>query len=146
MTPTVGVTGKPNIDPIQFRAVLEENGVRYFSVYEESAHRSVWVQLHELLNGIEVKEYDDEPTRVKIAYQGRVLDLPIQRAQPVAMPLPAKMPPGVKTAANSAVIQDQADPVDVEAARQLDEKRIEATRAEIQRRRALRAQATAGTP
>jgi hypothetical protein len=71
-------------DPLEFRAVLEERGSRFFSIYETTARRSVWVDLHESVNGFSVRAYDEEHACVIVEYQGKTLTLPLKGAASVA--------------------------------------------------------------
>jgi hypothetical protein len=125
-------------EPFEFRAVLEEHGSKFFSIYETATRRSNWVELNDPLNGFAVKGYDSVKGSITVEYQGKPMTLAIKRApavaqamqQPPPQPGPnAVMPPGNNLGA-------QAGPTAV------DQQRIQQIQEEIRRRRALRSQAT----
>lgn len=115
-------------DPLEFRAVLEEDGKRFFSIYEASTRRSTWVEMSDPVNGFSVKAYDAAHDTVAVDFHGKSLSLPIKRAAPVA--------------------QTGLVPVPVAAANQpapggpsaIDQQRLQQIQEEIRRRRALRQQ------
>jgi hypothetical protein len=123
-------TGSNAAEPLEFRAVLEENGSKFFSIYETVTRRSIWVELNDAVNGFSVKSYDAERFGVTVEYQGRPLTLTLKRAPAVAQALqPGPMGPGALP--NAAVNQ-------VVAGAPLDQQRLQQIQEEIRRRRALR--------
>ncbi len=68
----------PLADPLEFRAVLEENGKHYFSVLETNSQRSTWVELNNSANGISVKNYSPTENTVSVEYRGLSLVLPLK--------------------------------------------------------------------
>ena len=84
-TATNSAAAAPVLEPVEFRAVLEENGRRFFSIYENATHRSYWVNMDDTENGFSVKEYDETDLQIKLIYQGRLLTLPLQRGPKAAI-------------------------------------------------------------
>ena len=68
-------------EPVEFRAVVEEHGHRYFSIFETATRRSTWIDPDRPVDGIAVKSFDAEHSNVTIDYRGTELSLPIQRAR-----------------------------------------------------------------
>ncbi len=65
-------------DSLEFRAVLEENGQHYFSVFEINSKHSTWVGLNDSSNGISVKNYSPSENTVSVEYRGLSLVLPLK--------------------------------------------------------------------
>lgn len=120
-----GATGSSASEPLEFRAVLEENGNRIFSIYDNTTHQSNWVDLNDPVKDFSVKEYDAENGSVTVEYQGKALKLALKRAAPVAMPAGGTAPGN--------------RPVQV-AQTQVAPQQLQQIRDEINRRRALRQQ------
>lgn len=123
-------TGPKSNEPLEFRGVLTESGVAYFSIYETATSRSAWVGLNEESSrDYTAKSYDGENRQLTIEYQGRdlVLSLAVD-SSPAAIPtLAATNPtPTETTAAKPTVSEAQ---------------KLNNIAAEIKRRRALRQQA-----
>ena len=96
--------------PVEFRAVLEEGGSRFFSLYDTVTRRSNWVNLDDPANGFSVKEYDETNLSITLEYQGRLLTLPLTRSRVMttaAAPAPAVTvpPPGGQSQYDPAKLQ-----------------------------------------
>jgi hypothetical protein len=133
-SPRAGAPGSGTSEPLEFRAVLEENGNRIFSIYETATHRSNWVDLNDPVNEFAVKEYDAAHDSVTVEYQGKPLKLGLKRAAPVVAAAPAALPGNVAppSTQNAQVVQT---PVSAQ--------RLQQIRDEINRRRALHQQTAA---
>ncbi len=116
-------------EPLEFRGVLTESGVAYFSIYETSTSRSAWVRLNEESSrDYTAKRYDWENRQLTIEYQGRDLVLSLaadSSPAPIATPV-AAAPPAGATATKPTISEAQ---------------KLNNIAAEIKRRRALRQQA-----
>jgi hypothetical protein len=141
-SPKSGVTtGSNGGEPFEFRAVLEENNSKFFSIYETATRRSNWVELNDPVNGFAVKSYDAAKESITVDYQGKSITLAIKRAPAVAQvmqqpPQPMPGPNGIiPPQGNPAAQAGQAGPTAV------DQQRIQQIQEEIRRRRALRSQA-----
>ena len=134
-------TGSNGGEPFEFRAVLEENNSKFFSIYETATRRSNWVELNDPVNGFAVKSYDAAKESITVDYQGKSITLAIKRAPAVAQvmqqpPQPMPGPNGmIPPQGNPSVQAGQAGPTAV------DQQRIQQIQEEIRRRRALRSQA-----
>lgn len=130
-TSRTGAPGSGTSEPLEFRAVLEENGNRIFSIYETATHRSSWVDLNDPVNEFSVKEYDAAHDSVTVEYQGKPLKLALKRAAPVVSAAPVTLPGNVAPPPNRnvPVVQVQVAP-----------QQLQQIRDEINRRRALRQQ------
>lgn len=137
-----GVMGANNgNEPFEFRAALES---KFFSIYDTNAHRSMWVELNDPVNGFSVKNYDAGKESITVDYQGKVMTLAIKRApaaaqvfQPPALPTPQQPGP------NGVVQQPmpgQPGQVGPAGPSPVDQQRIQQIQEEIRRRRALRSQ------
>ena len=115
-------------EPLEFRGVLTESGVAYFSIYETSTSRSAWVRLNEdSSRDYTAKRYDWENRQLTIEYQGRDLVLSLAADSspgPIATPVAAVAPTGT-TASKPTISEAQ---------------KLNNIAAEIKRRRVLRQQ------
>ena len=72
----------PTDQPLEFHAVLEENGRKLFSIYERTPRRSSWVDLNQPVDGFIIREYDDAKESIAVVYQGKSLTLFLKGAKP----------------------------------------------------------------
>lgn len=132
------VNGGSNGEPFEFRAVVEENGNKFFSIYETATKRSNWVEVNDPVNGFSVKGYDAGKETITIDYQGKAMTLAIKRAPAVAQvmqqPMTLPAPNGMPQTGNNPSAQAMPGPSAV------DQQRIQQIQEEIRRRRALRNQ------
>ena len=141
-----GAPGSGAAEPLEFRAVLEENGNRIFSIYDTATHQANWVDLNDPVKEFSVKEYDAEHASVTVEYQGKTMTLALKRAPAVAQVAPQIPPPGPNGAvAPGNFAGGPGGPTAV------DQQRIQQIQEEIRRRRALRSQPSvpgnpSGTP
>jgi len=125
-----------NGETLEFRAVLEEGGNKYFSIYDTATRRSNWVELNDPVNGFSVKGYDAAKENITVEYQGKSMTLAIKRAPAVAQAMqPQPMP-----ANNATVVGPGGGPIVQTAPSATDQQRIQQIQEEIRRRRALRNQ------
>jgi hypothetical protein len=127
-----------NGEPFELRAVLEENGSKFFSIYDTATRRSNWVELNDPVNGFSIKSYDAAKENITVDYQGKSMTLAIKRAPAVAQVMQQPMPsvPGP----NGPMVQPNMPGVQG-APTAVDQQRIQQIQEEIRRRRALRSQA-----
>ena len=118
-------------DPLEFRAVLEEGGKQFYSIYEAATKRSTWMELNDPVNGLSVKGYDAAHDTVTVDFRGKSMSLAIKRAAPVAQ---VAMLPGGAGPGNQVSPGGNAS---------IDQQRLQQVQEEIRRRRALRQQPTA---
>ena len=83
--------GQPKINavtsatiPLEFRAVLEENGHLFFSLFETPARRSLWIKLHAQGPDISAEKYDASAGMLTVNYHGSTLTLPLKGSSFVA--------------------------------------------------------------
>jgi len=96
--------------PIEFRGVLEENGSRFFSIFNPANHRSAWVELNIPTNGYFVKAYDEKTLCVSVEYQGRLLTLLLKRGRVVAQ-TPSIAPALAPSDKTAAAVNSRFDPI-----------------------------------
>lgn len=125
----------------EFRGVAEEAGEVWFSLYDTSAKRSVWVKRDATPPGLTLGNFDAAALTLTLDYQGKILVLPIKRAPQVAVasPLPGVIPGGPQPA-----VGGMAGPQPIQlnpGSSPADAQRIQQVTEEIRRRRALRQQA-----
>lgn len=70
---------------LEFRGVFADQGEYFFSLYEASSHRALWVGLNEAGNAFTVHSYDAATETVTAEYQGRAMTLTLLRAKIVAL-------------------------------------------------------------
>jgi hypothetical protein len=75
------VTMEKAADPIEFRAVLDENNIRYFSLFDGTARRSIWLVLNSTVNEITAREYNPATMTISVEYRGKPLSLPLKGAK-----------------------------------------------------------------
>ena len=120
--------------PLEFRGVMVEGGVAYFSLYEAADSRSTWVRLNEKTSeDFVVRNYDEQNHQLTVDYQGGSLTLPLTAAVVSAATRPA--PPPAVGMAKSPALRSAPHSPDSEA------DRLRRIAEEIKRRRALRQQA-----
>jgi len=137
------VTGNTGNDPLEFRAVLEENNSKFFSIYDTNTHRSTWVELNDPVNGFSVKGYDAAKESITVDYQGKALTLAIKRAPAAVQVFQPPQPAAPQPGPNGPVPQPvagQPGQVQPVAPAAIDQQRIQQIQEEIRRRRALRSQ------
>ena len=67
-------------EPIEFRAVVDENNIQYFSFFDVTARRSIWLVLNSPAGGITAREYNPATLMISVEYQGKSLHLPLKGA------------------------------------------------------------------
>jgi hypothetical protein len=122
-----GTTG-----PLELRGVFIDQGERFFSLYDVSSRRALWVGLKEPGNPFVVQAYDEAQGVVTVEYQGQVHAVTLKQAKVAALPVPVGPGPSA-TPAGSPGPAVQTAPDEAARLAQIAE--------EIRRRRALRAQA-----
>jgi hypothetical protein len=78
-------------DPIEFRAVSEENNTRYFSLFDVTARRSIWLVLNSTVSEITAREYDPATMAISVEYRGKTLSLPLKGAKGQTSPATAEV-------------------------------------------------------
>ncbi len=117
--------------PLEFRGVLTESGVAYFSIFEAATSRSAWVRLNEESSrDFTAKSYDGDNRQLTIEYQGRDLVLSLAADS---------TPTPVSTTSAAAAPQPEATKAPQPSVSEAQ--RLNNIAAEIKRRRALRQQA-----
>lgn len=146
------VAGSGASDPLEFRAVLEEKGNRFFSIYDTATHRSVWVELNDPVNGFSIKGYDAGHENVTVEFHDKSMTLSLKRAAAVAqVAAPGPQMPGSGMPANGVpgnAMPAASNPSGIAVPGTTDQQRIQQIQEEIRRRRALRQQSAvpAGSP
>jgi len=139
------VAGTGMGDPVEFRAVLEEGGKQFYSIYEAATKRSTWMELNDPVNGMSVKSYDVAHDTVTVDFHGKSMSLAIKRAAPVAQAAQIAQTTNIPGAMGPGNQLTQGGPGTLES-----QQRIQQVQEEIRRRRALRQQPApgnaAGTP
>lgn len=82
--------------PLEFRGVLEERGVRIFSIYDIVARRSTWFGLNRPMYDIRIEAYDETQQLITVVYQGRPLVLPLKGGRPMIPMEEMTSPPTAK--------------------------------------------------
>lgn len=127
-------------EPLEFRGLMVEDGIHYFSVRETATARSFWVTLfdHGASNFV-ANDYDEANQRLTVDYQGNQLVLTLVKPDNlVAPPVTAANPPRPPVAAATPPAPTSSPEAEAERLRNIAE--------EIKRRRALRQQAINNTP
>lgn len=145
MPPAAGSGNAPTAGaPLEFRGFIETGEGIQYRIFDPAKKTGAWVRLNERNPDwdVLVKQHDGAQKTLTIEHQGKTLTLAereakvvssgtiAQAAPPIATVLPSNVPPAV----TQAVVLNPT-PAD-------EQKRLEAVAAEVQRRRALREQAT----
>lgn len=120
----------------EFRGLVEENGVLWFSLYEPATRRSVWRRLQQPDQHVVVRQFDPDGNTLTIEFQSRTLVLPMRSAPRIEGPPVASQPSGVQPATVASA--PPAAPAD-------NAQRLQQIAEEIRRRRALRQQTLQNT-
>lgn len=128
-------------EPLEFRGIMVEDGIHYFSLRETASARSYWVTLHDGSSGSFVaSDYDAANQRLTVDYQGTQLVLSLLTPDHlVAPPATAARPPPPASASARPTAGPSASP-------ETEAERLRNIAEEIKRRRALRQQAINNTP
>ena len=81
-------------EPLEFRAVLEEHGQKFFSIYETGTRRSTWVDMKIPPEGLKVEAYDDTQECLTVRYQGKSLMLHLMGSSTKVRAAPAQLAQG----------------------------------------------------
>ena len=95
-------------DPLEFRAILEEEGRHYFSLFEPASKRSIWVGLNDPQDEISVKRYSPEENTVRVDYHGSPLTLSLKGA-PKRFPTASMMASPSSTSSASETTNEYDD-------------------------------------
>jgi len=82
---------------LEFRGVVQEEGVYYINLYNPTTKTAQWIPLHGRASDLEVNAYDAASEKVKIIQAGRPLTLSLRRARVSLMvfpPFPLPTPNG----------------------------------------------------
>ena len=90
-------------DPIEFRGVFEENGHRYFSLFDAAARNGAWVEMNEPGIGWTVTDYNPAIETVVVTRQDRDLTLKLRNSRVTG-------PTGMATAPAVPVATTPRDP------------------------------------
>ncbi|MDI1335448.1 MAG: hypothetical protein PSU94_04615 [Lacunisphaera sp.] len=82
---------------LEFRGVVQEEGVYLVNLYNPATKTSQWVPVSGKVPGLEVKSYDADADKVSITQAGRALTLPMKQAR-VTLVAAAAAPAGGKGA------------------------------------------------
>lgn len=131
--------------PLELRGILQDNGETLFNVFNPAGRQSFWVKLNEPGQNFSVTSYDGSDS-VSLSYQGRTLNLALQKARiaPLAAPAPLPVPAPAPAAAQAGRPAAPQVPVLNPTAAD-DATRLESIAAEVRRRRLLRAGQQPGT-
>lgn len=78
-------------DDLEFRGVVQEEGVYFINLYNPATKTSQWIPVNGRAPGLEVQSYDAHTDKIQITQAGRPLTLSLKQArvtlvQPVAAP------------------------------------------------------------
>lgn len=125
---------------IEYLGYMQTREGRLFRLYDPARKARVWARLNEpnAELGVVVKKHDADKGTLTIEHRGKVLNLEEPKAKVASGGAPALPPPPVASTVPAAVTQAVVlNPTPADEARRLD-----AVAAEVQRRRALRDQAS----
>jgi hypothetical protein len=93
-------------DELEFRGVVQEEGVYYVNLFNPTTKTSQWIPVQGRAPGLEVGAYDARTDKLQVTLAGRALTLALKQAR-VSLVQPAP-PPAVANAEN-VVDPDKAD-------------------------------------
>lgn len=96
--PAAGATPVAAPDQLEFRGVVQEEGVFLVNLYNPATKTSQWIPVNGKVPGIEVKSYDADSDKIEILQGGRPLTLSLKQARVTlvqqAAPAPVGTPEG----------------------------------------------------
>lgn len=132
---------------LEFRGFMDVGGGKQFRLFDPAKKRGDWMRLNERSPELEavIRNHNEGEERVVVEHQGRTVSLIMRKAKivadaaaPAAPPPPSVAPAGPAITVTPAVTQTvmiNPSPAD-------EQRRLEAVAAEVNRRRALREQAS----
>ncbi len=101
---------KPQVQPqgpisreIEFRGIVEINGVRQFSIYNKKEQKGYWLKENELEDGISVNNYEKDASTIVVLMNGRSERLSLMTASENPMPVTKAAPSGNRQATKPAL-------------------------------------------
>ena len=76
-----GVVSAGSPGDLEFRGVVQEEGLYLVNLYNPSTRTAQWIQVNGEAPGVEVKSYDAVSDKVQITSAGRSLTLPLKQAK-----------------------------------------------------------------
>lgn len=138
--PAAGATNVPATGELEFRGVVEENGVTYVNLFNPATKTAQWVAVNGQTPDLRVTAYDSQTGRVTVTHAGRQLTLPFKQARVSLMEAP---PPVAAANAAPPVAPGQPAPANAAQAREVYRNLPPDARAMIEEFRRRRAAAAA---
>ena len=99
--PSAGSATAAAPDDLEFRGVVQEEGVYFINLFNPATKTSQWIPVQGRAPGLEVKSYDAGTDRVLVTQGTRSLSLPLKQAR-VTLVQPAAPAPPAANADNAA--------------------------------------------
>jgi hypothetical protein len=90
--PAAGATNVPAANELEFRGVVQENGVYYVNLFNPATKTAQWIEVHGQTTGIQVHSYDSQTGRVTVTHGGRQLTLPFKQTRVTLLETPPPAP------------------------------------------------------
>lgn len=103
--PAASAANVPAAGELEFRGVVQDNGVYYVNLFNPATKTAQWIEVHGQTTGIQVNSYDSQTGRVSITHSGRQLTLPFKQTRVALQEAP---PPQPAPPAAGASAQPQA--------------------------------------
>ncbi len=102
-TPTPPVVNGPLSRELEFRGIVQMNGIYQFSLFNKKINRGYWIAENGAESGISVRNFDLSGMRITVTQNGRSEQLTLMTATDSPLPVAVSMtpqapnlPPGVK--------------------------------------------------
>ena len=139
--PKGGQSADVGNQPLEFRAVLEENGQKLFSIYDTATKHSRWLTQNDASGDVVIKSYDEDAHTISLERNGQSLSLTLKSGPRIAQSVQPPMQPGMQPGAVGLPGQSAQQ---IMAAKGPEAQRMQQIAEEIRRRRALRQQGPQG--
>lgn len=145
LPPSPATAAAIDVLPLEFQAMMQTEDGMLYRVYHASRKTGTWAKTRErdAALGVLVKRYDAERMALTVEYEGRSLTLPENKFTIVSTGAPVA-PTGSSGPAVPQAIVRNGTPGSAAAAQ--EQSRLEATAAEIAKRRVLREQMSLPSP
>ena len=98
-TPTPPVVNGPLSRELEFRGIVQMNGIYQFSLFNKKINRGYWIAENGAESGISVRNFDLSGMRITVTQNGRSEQLTLMTATdsplPVAFSMTPQAPPGI---------------------------------------------------
>ena len=97
LTRPVQQTGRPINQELEFRGIIQLNGMYHFSVFKKSENKGYWIPENASENGISVSNFDTDSMQITVTHNGRSERLTLMAASENPLPVVTTPKPPTST-------------------------------------------------